>query len=547
MRTSSNNYENPDMRYSRIDVLLEKEKTKIYRVKDTITKDFCVMKIRAGRDLTGIYRQLEELHHPNLPEIYEVIYDGSDTIIIEEYIAGDGLDQHIRRQTFSEAETVSIMLQLCDAMASIHALDPMLIHRDIKASNVIVKADGTVKLIDFDAADNYHKTQRNDIYSAGALMHEMLTGEPFCHENMCYKGKLKKIIRKCTKVQANHRYRTALQLKRKLESCLCRGKRNLTVGLTAIALVAATGGITYVYQQNVPQSVLKSSPEKTKKQLEKEKFGKLFATFDVENENIANFLKLEYVNHELAKLLGDDYSSFLEIFDIVSGLYDEIEDAFVIRGYREIPSLFHEQYNAAITIRANGNIQCAYTSNNDWRSMNIKFVTNAEEEYYKIPVSMMSWFLKKYDNSFHDFRFCELFLQESDFQKFPRMKVTDEGNIDLVGDYVLQSRIEGIRGRIHISKQSKVRRYSRYKVKGSIQYEGSEREIDLSFIENRGCFIANTEYYTYVEMGSFYDSVFLCETPVFDDEEDNKDLEDKFDIFISGQFVKEDAHEENDR
>ena len=127
------------------------------------------------------------------------------------------------------------------------------------------------------------------------------------------------------------------------------------------------------------------------------------------------------------------------------------------------------------------------------------------------------------------------------------MKVTDEGDIDLVGDYVLQSRVEGICGRIHISRQSKTQGSPRYKVKGSIQYEGSEREIDLSFIESSGRFIADTEYYTYVEMGPFYDSVFLRESPVFNDEEGNKDLEDKFDIFISGQFVKEEAHEENDR
>lgn len=543
MQTPSNDHENLNIRYSRIDILLEKEKIKIYRVKDTVTKDFCVMKIRVGRDLTGVYRRLEELHHPNLPEIYEVIYDGSDTVIIEEYIAGEGLDQHIRQQTFSEAETVPIVLQLCDAMTAVHTLDPMLIHRDIKASNVIVKADGTVKLIDFDAAENNGEEQRSDIYSAGVLMYEMLTGKTFCYENMRYRGKLKRIIRKCTRVQANRRYRTALQLKKKLEGFLYRRKRNLTVVLTAIALAAVTGGVTYVYQHRVPQPVIKSSPKKTKQQLEKEEFEKLFTTFDIENGNLANFLKLEYVDHELVQLLGDDYSRFLEIFDLIDGVYDETEEAYVIGGFRKILSIFHEESYAAITIRKNGNIQCAYTNNESLSKIRIKFATNAEEEYYKIPVNMLSWFIDRYTQSISSFRPCKLLLQESDFQKFPRMKVNDDEDIDPAGDYVLQSRMEGISGKIHIRRKSKVQGSSRYKMKGSIQYEGSERKIDLSFIEARGRFIADTEYGTYVEMVSFYDSVFLREGLVVDDEESREKMEEKLDIFINGQFVKEDAHE----
>lgn len=544
MQTPLNDHENLNIRYNRIDVLLEKEKVKIYRVMDTVTKDFCVMKIREGKDLSGIYRQLEELHHPNLPEIYEVIYDGSDTVIIEEYIAGEGVDRHIRRETFSEAETVPIMLQMCSAMALFHTLDPVLIHGNIKASNVIVKADGTVKLIDFDVTENDDEEERSDIYSAGALMYEMLTGETFCHGKMCYRGKLKKIIRKCTRVQANRRYRTALQLKKKLEGFLYRRKRNLTVALTAIALAAVAGGVTFVYQHRVSQPVLKSSPKKTKQQLEKEEFEKLFDTFDREKGNMANFLKLGYIDRELVQLLGDDYSRFLEIFDLVEGVYDETEDVYFIGGYRKTFSLFHEKSYAAITIRRNGNIQCAYTYYDSLTDIRIKFATNAEEEYYNIPVDMMSWFMARYSRFISDLGSGKLFLQESDFQKFPRMKVNDEEDtIDPVGEYVLQSHIEGVSGRIHISRQSKAGVLSRYKMKGSIQCEGSERKIDLSFIEDGGRFLADTEYGTYIEMGLFYDSIFLCEKSFFDDEESWEKTEEKLDIFFTGQFVKEDSHE----
>lgn len=563
---------NPEMekrnaRYVRIDVLLDKKKTKIYRVKDTESNDLCVMKIRKGRDLTGIYRQLKDIHHPNLPEIYEVNYDDGNTVIIEEYIAGEGLDLRIARQILSEKETVPIMLQLCDAMAAIHTQDPIIIHRDIKASNVIIKTDGTIKLIDFDAARHYDESQerdtqqmgtleyaspehfgytqtdqKSDIYSAGVLMHEMLTGQTFSQEIICYRGTLKKIIQKCTRVQANKRYHSALQLKRKLEGYRCRKKQRWAVTVLIAALfVSVIGYAVHSYRQGRWRSTAQIPLEKTKEQLEKEAFQKIFSAYktnaleqndDKAFKNIRDFLECDYIYNQLDNLIGNDHSLFINNFDTVSGIYDEKENLFFISGHRPQVSVNRRhEYCSAITIREDGTVHCAYTTSGLTDDPYLIFAANVKEEYHKVSSRMMLWFLALYAEGY------ELLLFEQDLQTFPLMKLTDESVIDPVGDYVLQPAGEGLSGRIHIS-EGKKKGIADYKVEGNINYKGKEQKINLR-MDNNVAFLEKNEAGSDIAalLGIFYDSIFLCE--YMDDIDNVDDILDANGNLIAGQFVKE--------
>lgn len=552
-------------RYVRIDVLLDKEKTKIYRVKDTESNDLCVMKIRKGRDLTVIYRQLKEIHHPNLPEIYEVFYDDGNTVIIEEYIAGEGLDLRIGRQVLTEKETVLIMLQLCDAMSAIHAQDPIIIHRDIKASNVIVKTDGTIKLIDFDAARHYDESQerdtqqmgtleyaspehfgyaqtdqKSDIYSAGVLMHEMLTGQTFSQEIICYRGTLKKIIRKCTRVRANKRYHSASQLKRQLESCHCRKKwRFAATVLIIVLIVLAAGYVVHSYRHERWRLASEIPPEKTEDQLEKETFQKMFNVYkanaleqnnDKVLKNIKDLLECDYIYNQLDQMIGNAHSLFINNFDTITVHFDEKENFFFISGHRpQISINRRNDYSSAITIYEDGTVQCAYTTSDITDDPYLVFVANVKEAYHKVSWRMMTWFLAFYAEGY------EQILFDQDLQTFPLMKLTDEADIDPVGDYVLQPAGEGLSGRIHISKRKK-KDSTDYKVEGSINCKGEEQKLDFWMNGNVAALDKN-EAGREMMLGVFYDSIFILEYKA--DNDHSVDIKDLGDKVIAGQFIKE--------
>lgn len=145
------------------------------------------------------------LAHPNIVEIYDVgDYKGHHYIVME-YVTGKTLKQVIRsRGPLVNEEAVDIMKQLCSAISEAHSRG--IIHRDIKPQNVIVKADGSIKILDFGIATakgSMHLTQANnvmgsvhylapelakgeaaspqsDIYALGIVLYEMLAGDvPF--------------------------------------------------------------------------------------------------------------------------------------------------------------------------------------------------------------------------------------------------------------------------------------------------------------------------------------------------------------------------------
>ena len=54
----------------------------------------CVLKQYYQKDLISIYKQLEQIHHPNLPVIYKAVYYKGDTYVLEEYIDGKSLREN---------------------------------------------------------------------------------------------------------------------------------------------------------------------------------------------------------------------------------------------------------------------------------------------------------------------------------------------------------------------------------------------------------------------------------------------------------------------
>lgn len=141
------------------------------------------------------------LDHPNIVAIYDVGQEDDVYYIVMELVEGPNLKQRIQEMgSLSVPEATSVALQITDALE--HAHERRIIHRDIKPHNIMITADGQVKVTDFgiaratttntmthtgsiigsahyfspEMARGAPAGEKSDIYSLGVVLYEMLTG-----------------------------------------------------------------------------------------------------------------------------------------------------------------------------------------------------------------------------------------------------------------------------------------------------------------------------------------------------------------------------------
>ena len=90
------------------------------------------------------------LNHPNILTIYEIGREGESHFMATEFIDGESLREHIKREPLQSLEVLEIGIQVASALAAAHAAD--IIHRDIKPDNIMLRRDGLVKVVDFGIA-----------------------------------------------------------------------------------------------------------------------------------------------------------------------------------------------------------------------------------------------------------------------------------------------------------------------------------------------------------------------------------------------------------
>ena len=111
--------------------------------------------------------QLENIRCAALPYFVGVYKNENYRCILREYIEGVSLDQYVKGHIMTEDIARELAIALAEAMKALHTSDPVIIHRDIKPKNIIVRDDGSVALIDFGISRVYKKEAASDTVISG--------------------------------------------------------------------------------------------------------------------------------------------------------------------------------------------------------------------------------------------------------------------------------------------------------------------------------------------------------------------------------------------
>jgi serine/threonine protein kinase len=111
------------------------------------------------------------LNHPNLVSVFDTATDDEGVLIVMEYVEGEPLSKLLRRGPLRPEEVASMVCDLGDALD--HAHSQGVIHRDVKPSNVLIRADGLTKLADLGiatASDHTKITRSGTVLGTAAYM-----------------------------------------------------------------------------------------------------------------------------------------------------------------------------------------------------------------------------------------------------------------------------------------------------------------------------------------------------------------------------------------
>ncbi len=252
---------------------------------------------------------MKRLDHPMLPRVVDIIEDGRTIFVVMDYIEGTSLKQAMVEsgRPVDEEDAISWGIQLCDVLGYLHSRNPPVIYRDMKPDNIMLREDGTVRLIDFGIAREYkegkssdtkvlgtkgyaapeqfsHDAQtdaRTDVYALGVTLYVLVTGRAASRETYwapirqidpTLSEGLEHIIAKATQANPDDRYQTASDMQYDLQNYekLTEGYRSvlkkklnrfnaLWVSAAGLALAGAACLGTGLYLKNTTYDAYLSS------------------------------------------------------------------------------------------------------------------------------------------------------------------------------------------------------------------------------------------------------------------------------------------------
>lgn len=227
-------------RYQVLDTFSENERARVELVRDKNTGLVAVKKTIHRADT--VYPQLRDRQFAGTPMVYDLYQCAGETVVLEEYVPGETMARCAEgRRRLGVAQVGRWLCALCDILEPLHRAG--LVHRDIKPQNVLVRPDGQLFLIDFEAARQYDPRQKNDtvylgtkgyaapeqygyaqtdartdLYALGALANWLLCGK--LPEERRWKGPLAGVIDCCLRIDPAQRYQSAAQLRGAVQQAL---------------------------------------------------------------------------------------------------------------------------------------------------------------------------------------------------------------------------------------------------------------------------------------------------------------------------------------
>ena len=262
-------------------------------------------------------RAAAALNHPNICGTYDIGEDGSFNYIAIEYVEGQTLSNLIHGKPLTVDLALSYAIQITKGLEHAHANN--IIHRDLKASNVMISSEGQAKLLDFGLArhldpqllETVSQSRQSlaeigttagtlcymapeilrgkapkpssDLWSLGALLHEMLSGQlPFKGETpfeltmaimveepgplpQSVPANLRALVAKCLQKEPKNRYANSHELLQELEAVRASVARHdrraipwparVIIALTLLAAVTGTGYLWRHRQKPEPPKV----------------------------------------------------------------------------------------------------------------------------------------------------------------------------------------------------------------------------------------------------------------------------------------------------
>lgn len=239
---------------------------------------------------------IKRFDHPAIPRIVDIVDDAGTLYVIMDYVEGRTLEDVLATEgPQSEEDVVDWALQLCEVLEYLHARTPSVIYRDMKPSNVMLKPNGLLQVIDFGIAremrgdaegtsaavgdtvqlgtrgfappEQYGGTAqtdaRSDVYSLGATMYNLLTDKspaeppyemlPLRQVRPELSQGIERIVARATQANPDDRYQDCAEMAYDLahyreqdDAARSRLKRtwHTFVGLAATTVVALVVGVS---------------------------------------------------------------------------------------------------------------------------------------------------------------------------------------------------------------------------------------------------------------------------------------------------------------